>query len=370
MQLSHSANLTGQRIQQYALLSLIGSGGMADVYWARDERLHRDVAVKALATPAARGRRRGRQPKRGGPPAEARALSRLSHPHITAIYDFLRHRDQEFIVMELVAGATLREVLAGGPLPPFEVVRLGRQLVSGLAAAHAAHVIHRDIKPANLKITSSGVLKILDFGIAALSAGETAPETVNEATSGLALVGTVPYMAPERLRGETADARSDVFSAGAVLYEMAAGCRAFPQRPIASLVEAILGAKVIPLSIANPLVPAALERIVMKALANDPGDRQQSAAALLAELDGLPTTEAAGPGTRPAPRSPRGLVRTRRSTFKMPTKTRISAGLRGFAAFDALATRHPHRRRRTCFERVLIRSPPLPRPGWSAPSPR
>ena len=297
MSLSHSANLTGRRIQQYAVLSLIGSGAMGDVYWARDERLRRDVAVKALAATTG-----GRRPRRGGPPAEARALSRLSHPHIAAIYDFLRHRDQELIVMELVAGATLKDVLAGGPLPVAEVVRLGRQLVSGVAAAHAANVIHRDIKPANLKITSSGVLKILDFGIAALSPAD-GPDTVHDGSSGLALVGTVPYMAPERLRGDPADARSDVFSAGAVLYEMAAGRRAFPQRPIATLVEAILGAEVTPLAMANPLMPVELDLILMKALAREPGRRQQSAQELLTALEAVPT-EPAGAAARPRPVAP------------------------------------------------------------------
>ncbi len=332
MSLSH-ANLTGRRIQHYAVLSLIGSGTMGDVYWARDERLRRDVALKALAmTP-------GRGPRRLGPPAEARALSRLSHPNIAAIYDFFRHQHQELIVMELVAGATLKDVLAGAPLPTCEVVRLGRQLVSGLTAAHTASVIHRDIKPANVKITSAGVLKILDFGIAAFSAGDAGIEA-NESTSGLAMVGTVPYMAPERLRGDPADGRSDIFSAGAVLYEMAAGRRAFPQRPIASLVDAILGAKVMPLSMANPLVPQAVERVVMKALANNPADRQQSASALLDDLTGIETSEALQAGD-PRRRSPRRRVSGRGRTLEMPIKTPIPAGLRGLAAFDALGTRHP-----------------------------
>jgi len=332
MGLMNSANLSGRRIQHYAVLSLIGSGAMGDVYWARDERLRRDVAVKALTATT------GRRPRRGGPPAEALALSRLCHPHIAAIYDFLRHHDQELIVMELVAGATLKDVLAGGPLPVAEVVRLGRQLVSGVAAAHAANVIHRDIKPANLKITSSGVLKILDFGIAALSPVD-GPDTVHDGSSGLALVGTVPYMAPERLRGEAADARSDVFSAGAVLYEMAAGRRAFPQRPIASLVEAILGADVTPLAMANPLMPVELDRVLMRAMAREPGRRQQSAQELLAALESVPT-EPAGAATRLRP-SNRRLVAIRRSALEMPPKTRIPAGLRGLAAFDALGTRHP-----------------------------
>ncbi len=330
MGLTDSTTLTGRRIKHYAVLSLIGSGAMGDVYWARDVRLRRDVAVKALAA--------GRGPRHGGPPAEARALSRLSHPNIAAIYDFLRHRDQELIVMELVAGATLKDVLAGGPLPVAEVVRLGRQLVSGVAAAHAANVIHRDIKPATLKITSSGVLKILDFGIAALSPAD-GTDTVDDASSGLALVGTVPYMAPERLRGEPADARSDVFSAGAVLYEMAAGRRAFPQRPIAPLVEAILAADVTPLAIANPLMPVELDQILMKALAREPGRRQQSAQQLLAALEAVPGEP--GAAALRLRSSNRRLEADRRSSLEMPPKTLVPAGLRGLAAFDALGTRHP-----------------------------
>lgn len=216
-------------------------------------------------------------------------LSRLNHPHVAGIYDFLTEAGREAIVMEFVPGATLQDVLRGGPLPPAEVVRLGGQMARGLAAAHAAKVIHQDIKPANLKVTSSGELKILDFGVAKLLLDGTALETAIDSMSELGPTGTVPYMAPERLRGEPADERSDIFSAGVVLYEMASGHRAFPQSRIASLVEAILYGTVAPLATVNPLVPPALDRVVTKAIEKHPGDRHQSAAELADALDDVMT---------------------------------------------------------------------------------
>jgi serine/threonine protein kinase len=187
--------------------------------------------------------------------------------------------------MEFIAGATLQEVLAGGPLPPSEVVRLGSQLARGLAAVHEAHITHGDIKPENLKITSSGVLKIVDFGVAKrLPAGALLDYTP---TTALTVVGTFPYMAPEVLRGERPDARSEIFSAGAVLYEMATACRAFPQRTLPDLVHAIEDGDVIAPSRVNPAMPVALDRVVMTALKKSPSSRFQSATELAEALERL-----------------------------------------------------------------------------------
>jgi serine/threonine protein kinase len=280
------ADMAGQRVAQYALLSLVGSGAMGNVYWARDEKLRRDVAIKVM-----RGTKRRGSVSNDALITEALTLSRLNHPHVAGIYDYIEEAGSEFLVMEFVPGATLREVLSGGPLPPSEVQRLGGQMVRGLAAAHAARVIHRDIKPANLKVMSTGELKILDFGIAKLMPGSAELETQVDTTSGLALVGTVPYMAPERLRGETVDVRSDIFSAGAVLYEMATGRLAFPQKQIATLIEAILHQDPPRLSDVNPLVPAGLDKVVMKALRRAPDERQQSALELAHDLETLTVTE-------------------------------------------------------------------------------
>lgn len=282
-----AAALIGTRVSHYSVVALIGEGGMGRVYRARDERLQRDVAIKVLGASA--DTERGRK----GLIAEARALSRVSHAHIAAIHDFVTENGRDHIVMELVPGATLKEVLAAGPLPLSEVLRLGRQLASGLGAAHAAHVVHRDIKPANLKVTTSGDLKILDFGLAVVLPGGPALEAATDVDSRQGLAGTAPYMSPEQLRGEPTDERSDVFSAGAVLYEMATGRPAFPQRQLACLIDAILHQSPARLSGVNPFMPLAFDRVVMKAMDKRPEYRQPSAAVLLEELDAV-----AAPGAR------------------------------------------------------------------------
>ena len=290
MDATTNVDLTGQQIAQYAIVSLIGAGGMGKVYRAHDRRLRRDVAIKIVGD-----ERSADQAARQGLIGEARALSRLNHPHVATIYDFLTHGGRDYIVMEFVPGATLKELLAGGPLPITEVLRLGVQLVDGLAAAHAAKVIHRDIKPANLKVTSSGELKILDFGSAKLLPGVTVSDTFGDTPSGRQVVGTVPYMAPEQLRGERIDRRSDIFSVGAVLYEMAAGLPAFPFRQLGNLVEAILHDDPRQLSRLNPFVPRVLERVVMKAMEKDPVNRHQTATELAENLEeiALPADDSA-----------------------------------------------------------------------------
>ena len=280
-------NLIGTTVSRYAIVDLIGFGGMGRVYRARDERLQRDVAIKVC------NRQRGSQADGEQQlEAEARALSRLSDPHIAAIYDFLSDAERDFIVMELVAGVTLKELLGNGPLPFPEVLRLGKQMVQGLAAAHHAQLVHRDIKPANLKVTPTGELKILDFGLAQLlppAPGKTdARELTTRRHIEFGLVGTMPYMSPEQLLcGGRADQRSDIFSAGAVLYEMATGRPAFPQSGMAPLVEAILQQQPVDPSLVNREVPAAFDALVGRAMEKWPSRRHQSASELEAELDAL-----------------------------------------------------------------------------------
>jgi eukaryotic-like serine/threonine-protein kinase len=281
------ADLTGSRVSHYAIVDLIASGGMGQVYHARDERLRRDVAIKVMGRDSDERPELHRDLK-----AEALALSRLNHPHVAGIYDFLTEAGRDFIVMEFVSGATLADIIAGGPLPMPEVYRLGRQLIRGLAAAHAAQVVHRDIKPANLKITSSGDLKILDFGLATVSHGAGTSDVSTVQSSAFGPAGTLPYMAPEQLSGDAADERSDIFSAGAVLYEMATGRQAFPQRQLAKLIDAVLHHDPIAPSLMNPYVPKGFEGVVMKAMRKDAGDRFQSAAELaeaLASSSATPT---------------------------------------------------------------------------------
>lgn len=287
--------MIGQTLGHYRILERIGSGGMGVVYRARDTRLDRDVALKVLpagtlATDA--DRRRFRR--------EALALSRLSHPNIATVHDFDSQAGVDFLVMEFIAGAALNEKCAGGPMPEREVARLGAQLAEGLAAAHAQGVVHRDLKPANVRVTPDGRLKILDFGVARLVAGGDA-ET-HTATDTTRVPGTLPYMAPEQIRGETADTRTDIFAAGAVLFEMATGRRAFPARQDGVLVNSILNdPSPSPASVNRRLSPA-LDTIIVKALDKEPERRYQSAAELGVDLlrVALPTTVSAV--ARPASR--------------------------------------------------------------------
>lgn len=279
--------LIGQTVSHYAIVGLIGAGQMGRVYYARDERRRREVAIKVPVRHLGAPRRRGHQ--LGG---EARALSRLHHPHVAAFHDVLHESGQDLLVMEFVPGATLQDVIDGGPLPFDEVIRLGAQLSAGLAAVHAGRVIHCDVKPSNLKITTRGDLKILDFGLARLLRPASAMDSTLESTAELCPAGTMPYIAPELLRGETADERSDIFSAGAVLYEMATGRPAFPQRTLAHLIDAIQHQQPVAPSTLNPLVPAPLDAVVSRAMEKRPPERYQAAIDLADALESLSTPRA------------------------------------------------------------------------------
>ena len=287
-------DLTGRTVHHYAIVALIATGGQGRVYRGRDNSLHRDVAIKVL--------RPGRDhPARRTLIDEARKLSRLNHPHVARIYDFVTQERRDFMVMEFVPGATLRDILAGGPLPSWEVCRLGAQVARGLAAAHAASVVHRDIKPSNLKITVSGELKILDFGVARLMPAAEVLDNATRTPSHLTAAGTLPYMAPEQIRGDRVDGRSDIFSAGAVLYEMGTGFPAFPQRNIAALVEAVQHQEPPPPAMVNPHVPPALERVIMTAMRKDPAERYQSAVKLAEALEALMPHDRGEPEPQAAP---------------------------------------------------------------------
>jgi serine/threonine-protein kinase len=280
--------MTGQTLGHYRILERIGSGGMGEVYRARDERLGRDVAVKVLpphlvADESVRKRLH----------KEARALSKLNHPNIEILFELGSKEDTEFLVVEYVPGVTLGTRLAQGPLPEKEIARLGAQLANGLAAAHSQRVVHCDLKPDNLRITPDGRLKILDFGIAKSLrvTRETSKYEVSTESTTLdqAVVGTLPYMAPEQLRSEPADSRSDLYAAGAVLYEMATGQRAFRDGVAPQLTDAILHQPVVPPRALNPKISLELERIILKCLQKEPENRYQSAAELEVDLRQLAT---------------------------------------------------------------------------------
>ncbi|HET7207230.1 MAG TPA: protein kinase [Terriglobales bacterium] len=278
----------GEALGHYRILEKIGEGGMGEVYRARDDHLGRDVAVKVLPAGTLadeHARRRFRK--------EAEALAKLEHPNIATIHDFDTQGDVDFLVMEYIPGETLSSKLRQGPLPEKEVVRLGLQLAEGLAAAHEHGVIHCDLKPGNLRLTSDGRLKILDFGLAKLARcvgptaiTESAPETVMFA-------GTLPCMAPEQLKGEKVDARSDIWAAGVVLYEIATGRLPFTGKTSTAVADQILHAEAPPPQKWQPRCSQRLADIILKCLEKDAENRYQSAKELQVDLRRLTSPRSA-----------------------------------------------------------------------------
>ena len=269
----------GQLLGHYRLIEQIGAGGMGVVFRAHDEQLQRDVAVKILPTGLFADDATRKQFRK-----EALAVGKLSHPNIAMAFDFGDEGGIDYLVTEYIPGVNLDQMLAQQAPPQKTVLELGIQLASGLEAAHRENVIHRDLKPGNIRVNPDGQLKILDFGLAKLVEPIEVAETANLNTS-LSLSGTMPYMAPELLRAEAADARSDIWAAGAVLYEMATGKRAFPDRQPSLLIDAILHYDPVRPSLLNPEVSPALEAVILKAMDREPDLRYQSARELKADLD-------------------------------------------------------------------------------------
>ncbi len=294
--------MIAQTLGHYRILDKIGEGGMGIVFRARDEQLDREVALKVLPSGTLAD-----EPSRKQFRTEALALAKLSHPNVETVFEFNSQDGIDFLALELIPGVALKEKLRDGPLPQKEVLRLGMQLAEGLAAAHSRGVIHRDLKPGNLFITADGRLKILDFGLAKFAKTEFGSEATETFTTDHSRIsGTVPYMSPEQLSGLPLDSRTDIYSSGVVLYEMATGARPFSKAQGARLIGAILHQTPAPPSSLNPLLSPGLESVISKALEKEPAQRYQSAGELSAALAGVTASNSAviESGIRPAPRGP------------------------------------------------------------------
>jgi serine/threonine protein kinase len=274
----------GSKLGPYEIGAPLGAGGMGEVYRAKDTRLDRTVAIKILpaefsSDPASRQRFE----------REAKTISSLNHPHICVLYDIGHQDGVDYIVMECVEGESLAKRLERGALPLDQTLRFGAQIAEALDKAHRNGVVHRDLKPANIMLTSSGA-KLLDFGLAKEAAPPAGVHTVTAAspsspvTQQGTIIGTFQYMSPEQVEGKDVDGRSDIFSLGAVLYEMVTGNRAFQGKTQLSVASAILEREPEPISVIKPLTSRALERAVQHCLAKDPEDRWQTGRDLASEL--------------------------------------------------------------------------------------
>src|SRR5713226_61600 len=291
---------SGTRLGPYEILAPLGAGGMGEVYRARDTRLDRTVAIKILPAQFSVDPVRKQRFER-----EAKTISSLNHPHICTLHDIGSQDGVDFLVMECVEGETLAKRLEKGALPLEQVLKYGAQIADALEKAHRAGIVHRDLKPGNIMLTVSGA-KLLDFGLAKPAAGllgaqalsdkgHLTPSTPTMNLSALGapprtltqqgtIVGTFQFMAPEVLQGQEADARSDIFSFGCVLYEMITGKRAFEGKSQISVASAILEKDPEPISKIQPMAPAALDHVVHECLAKDPESRWQNAADVAREL--------------------------------------------------------------------------------------
>jgi eukaryotic-like serine/threonine-protein kinase len=296
--------MIGSGLGHYLIIEKIGAGGMGEVYRAHDEQLDRDVALKVLPAGMLADEAARRQFRK-----EALALAKLNHPNIETVYEFASQDGVDFLALELIPGEALSERVKSGPLALAEITRLALQLCEGLSAAHEQGIIHCDLKPHNIFVTPDGWLKILDFGLARRVYSEALGDSTRSVSVDTATVsGTVPYMSPEQLSGNPTDARTDIYSTGAVLYELATGQRAFPQTQGPQLMGAILHQEPAAAASVNPGISAGLDSIIRKAMEKTASQRYQTARELRVAIEGLTTAGAASlsaTGVR-APLSARG----------------------------------------------------------------
>src|SRR3989475_879676 len=317
--------LIGRTFAQYRVTASIGAGGMGEVYRATDTRLGRDVAIKVLPASMA-----GHPERRQRFEQEARSASALNHPNILTVYDIGETDGTTYIAMELVDGKTLRERLASGdPLPTKRLLDVAVQTAEGLAKAHAAGIVHRDLKPENLMVSKDGYVKILDFGLAKLtetvSQDASALPTMIGATEPGTVMGTAGYMSPEQASGQPVDFRSDQFTLGAILYEMATGKRAFQRKTGAETLVAIIREEPESFGQLAPKAPAPIRWIVERLLAKDPEERYASTKDLARDLksvrDHLSETSASGGLETVEP------SRLRRRGWVLPAAAALAAGI-------------------------------------------
>jgi eukaryotic-like serine/threonine-protein kinase len=283
---------SGTKLGPYEIIAPLGAGGMGEVYRARDTRLDRDVAIKVLPSHLSES-----PDLRARFEREAKTISGLQHPNICVLYDVGRQDGVDFLVMEHLEGETLASRLARKPMTPEETIRIGIEIADALDKAHRSGIVHRDLKPGNVMLTKSGA-KLMDFGLAklqavasgatsgtpAFSAVATLPNMASPITVAGTIVGTVQYMSPEQIQGKEADARSDIFAFGAMLYEMLTGKRAFEGKSQLSVASAVLEKDPEPIAALQPLTPPALEHLVRTCLDKDPDQRFQSAHDLKLQL--------------------------------------------------------------------------------------
>ncbi len=327
-------NLTpGTRLGPYEIVAPLGAGGMGDVYRARDTRLGREVAIKILSPDRALTDDRRQRFLQ-----EARAVSSLNHPHIVTLHDIGQHEGQDYLVMEYVAGRTLDQVIGHRGLPAGEALRFAIPLADALAQAHAAGILHRDIKPSNVMVTEEGVVKVLDFGLAKLVAPGGSGDDLTATAPGVVtregtVAGTPAYMSPEQVEGKALDARSDVFSVGAVLYELVTGVRAFGGESAASVMAAVLREEPqAPTQVARA-VPAELEQLILRCLRKDPARRVQSMADVRAQLEEIRDGVASASSSAAAS----GVIRAAQAgPRRRPIRWMLATGT-GLAAIGALA---------------------------------